>query len=166
MLILTAKSIIEDFAIGVIEGIKDNIRNKQVTPFGAVHSSGHAEDSLFYRITDNGLIIGSSWAYITVLEDGRKPGKFAPPEVIEGWIEDKPLPVQSNSDFKQALTKQSLAFLINRSLKEKGSLIYRQGGHSGILSEFTSQEYVHEHLTLPLKEAAIKYITGILFKAA
>lgn len=158
MLTLSSYFIIENFAQQIVAGIKDNIRNKQVTPFGSVHTTGHAEDSIFYRIEENRLLIGSTWAYITVLEDGRKPGKFAPPEVIEKWIDDKPV----TSD----IPKKSLAFLINRSLKEKGSLIYRQGGKSGILSDYINQEYVHKYLTLPLKKAFIDDVTKILFKAA
>lgn len=157
MLIVTG-SILEEFAIGVIEGIKNNIRNKQVTPYGAQHSTGQAEDSLFYRITENSLIIGSTWAYITILEDGRRPGKFAPPEVIEKWIEDKPVLAD--------ISKKSLAFLINRKMKEEGSLLYKQGGHSGVLSEFTSHEYVHDNLTDKYRQAIADQITGILFKSA
>jgi hypothetical protein len=156
MLVLSSLLLIEQFAQAVIEGIKNNIRNKQVTPYGSMHSTGHAEDSLFYKITDNRLIIGSTWAYITVLEDGRKPGTFAPPEVIEKWIEDKPVLAD--------ISKRSLAFLINRSLKENGSLIYQQGGHSGILSDYINQDYVHKHLTVPLRDAVIDEISSILFK--
>ena len=156
MLVLSAFILFETFAQGVIKGIQDNIKNKQVTPFGSVHSTGEAEKSLFYRLDANRLIIGSTWAYITVLEDGRKPGKFAPPEVIEKWISDKPIA----SD----ISKKSLAFLINRKLKEEGSLIYRQGGKSGILSDFTNQEYVHKHLTQVLQKEIVKEITGMLFK--
>jgi hypothetical protein len=157
MLVLSSLFVIEQFAINLIEGIKNNIRNKQVTPFGAMHSTGKAEDSLFYRIEENRLIIGSTWAYITVLEDGRKPGTFAPPEVIEKWIDDKPVAFGD-------ISKRSLAYLINRSLKEKGSLIYQQGGHSGILSDLINLDYVHKFLTIPLKQAVIDEVTGILFR--
>ena len=157
MLVLSSLFVIEEFLINLTNGIKNNIRNKQVTPFGAMHTTGHAEDSIFYRIEDNRALVGSTWAYITVLEDGRKPGTFAPPEVIEKWIDDKPVPLGD-------MSKRSLAYLINRSLKEKGSLIYQQGGHSGILSEFINLEYVHKFLTTPLKRAVIDEVTGILFR--
>jgi hypothetical protein len=155
---LASVFVIEEFAIALLEGIRANIRNKQVTPFGAMHTTGHAEDSLFYRITENSLIIGSTWAYIRVLEDGRKPGKFAPPEVIEKWIDDKPLGTD--------IPRKSLAFLINRKLKEEGSLLYRQGGNSGILSDYLNFEYIHKNLTLPLSKAYIDEVTGILFRRA
>jgi hypothetical protein len=155
-LTLSSHIVITEFAEALIAGIAENIRNKNVTPFGSMHTTGHAEDSLFYKITDNKLIIGSSWAYITVLEDGRKPGKFAPPEVIEQWIDDKPLGTD--------IPRKSLAFLINRKLKEEGSLIYQQGGNSGILSDYLNQQYVHKFLTLPLKDAVVDEVSNILFK--
>ena len=156
MLILSSFILLETFAQNLIKGIQDNIRNKQVTPYGAVHSTGQAEKSLFYRIDANRLIIGSTWAYITVLEDGRKPGKFAPPEVVEKWIEDKPV--------LGDISKKSLAFLINRSLKEKGSMIYQQGGNSGILSDYLNQDYIHKNLTEPLMKAMVGEISSKLFK--
>lgn len=158
MLVLSSFILLETFAQGVIKAIQDNIKNKQVTPFGSVHSTGEAEKSLFYRLDTNRLIIGSTWAYITVLEDGRKPGKFAPPEVIEKWLDDKPI----TSD----ISKKSLAFLINRKLKEKGSLIYQQGGNSGILSDVINQEYIHKNLTPALGKSIAKEVSSILFKKA
>lgn len=158
MLILREYSIIEEFARGIVEGIKNNIRGKQVTPFGAVDSTGEAADSIYYKIEDGRITIGSTWAFIHVLEDGRKPGKFAPPDVVEKWIEDKPI--------RSDIPIKSLAFLINRSIAEKGSLIYRQGGHSGILSDYTNQDYVHDNLTIPLQQAMIDEITDLLFKPA
>jgi len=165
-MLVSAVFIMEDFAQRLIKGIQDNIRNKQVTPYGSVHSTGEAEKSLFYRITDNRLIVGSTWAYITVLEDGRKPGKFAPPEVIEGWIDDKPIANTSNSNFGKAISKSSLAYLINRKMKEEGSLLYRQGGHSGILSDYLNLEYIHNNFTLPIKDVVINEVTQLLFQKA
>lgn len=158
MLVLSSFILLETFAQNLIKGIQDNISNKSVTGFGPAHSSGEAEKSLFYRIDGNRLIIGSSWKYITVLEDGRKPGKFAPPEVIDKWIEDKPVIGD--------ISKKSLSFLINRSLKEKGSLIYQQGGNSGILSDYINQDYIHKNLTEPLMSALVGEISSKLFKNA
>lgn len=153
---LSSQIVIKNFAEGVVKGIQNNIRNKQVTPYGSVETTGEAAESVFYRYDGNRLIFGSSWAYITVLEDGRKPGKYAPPEVIRKWIDDKPLGTD--------IPRNSLAFLINRKLKEEGSLIYRQGGKSGILSDFLNAEYVHENLTKELMKAVIDDVTKILFK--
>ncbi len=165
-MLISSTFIMEDFAQRLIKGIQDNIRNKQVTPYGAAHSTGEAEKSLFYRITDNRLIVGSTWAYITVLEDGRKPGKFAPPEVIQEWIDDKPIAYTGNSDFGKALSKESLAYLINRKMKEEGSLLWQQGGNSGVLSDYLNLEYIHNNFTLPIKDLIVNEVTQILFKSA
>lgn len=157
-MLISQRLALERFAITVVDGIKNNIRNERVTPFGAVNTTGSAAESIFYRITDDRLIIGSTWAYITVLEDGRKPGKFAPPEVILRWVEQKPI----TSD----ISKKSLAFLINRKLKEKGSLIYQQGGKSGILSDYLNDEYIQRFLRKEFMDATIKEVTNLLFQAA
>lgn len=154
-MILLSGNVVADFAQSVVEGIKANIKGKQVTPFGAMHSTGHAEDSLHWRIVGNSLQIYSTWAYITVLEDGRKPGKYAPPEVIEKWIEDKPI--------KTEISKKSLAFLINRKLKEEGSLIWQKGGHSGVLSDYTNSEYIHTNLTVPYAKSVANEVANLLF---
>lgn len=166
MFTISTYLIVETFAKAIIEGIKENIRNKQVTPFGSAHSTGQAEDSLFYRIDANKLIIGSTWAYITVLEDGRKPGKFAPPEVIEKWLDDKPIAHSGNSNFEGASGKKSLAYIINKKLKEEGSLIYQQGGHSGVLSEFFNAEYITKNLSEPFFSSIVKEVSSKLFKQA
>lgn len=165
-MLISARFILEEFAQNLIKGIQENIKSKQVTPFGSVHSTGEAENSLFYRFTDNSLIIGSTWAYITVLEDGRKPGKFAPPEVIEKWLDDKPIATTSNSNFGKAISKESLGYLINKKLKEEGSLIWQQGGHSGVLSDYLSLEYIHDNLTEPMTKALVTEISSMLFKKA
>lgn len=146
----------ENFGQLVVEGIRDNIRNKRVTPFGSVESTGNAANSLFYKVVGGKLIIGSSWAYITVLEDGRRPGKYPPLEVVEQWIDDKPV--------LGDIGKKSLAFLIARSISEKGSILYQQGGHSGILSDYINRETITNKLTRPLAKAIAQDIGAVLFK--
>ena len=155
-LTFSSLNLVREFADTLLEGVQNNIKDKQVTPFGAMETTGKAGDSLFYRITDGGLVFGSTWAYIRVLEDGRAPGKFAPPQVIRKWVDDKPLGTD--------ISRDSFAFLINRKISEEGSLLYRQGGNSGVLSDYFNQEYVHKFLTTPLKKAVIDEVTDILFK--
>lgn len=157
MSFLSSRFIIQKFAEDLIEQIRRNIREKNVTGYGPMHTTGRAEDSLFYRIEDDSLIIGSTWKYIRVLEDGRKPGKFAPPEVILQWINDKPIGTD--------IPRTSLAFLINRKLKNEGSALWRQGGHSGILSEVLNLQYIHANLTQPLARGYVDQVTSILFSA-
>ncbi len=147
--------IVNDFARGVIEGIRSNIKNKDATGFGPSNNTGDAANSLFYRWDGKRLVIGSTWKYITVLEDGRKPGKYAPPDEILKYVETKIKP----TDIKP----KSLAYLINRKLKEEGSIIYQRGGNSGILSDYLNGEYVAENLTVKFQEAVIREARNILF---
>ncbi len=147
----TTNEIVESFARGVIEGIKDNIRNKQVTPYGAMNATGSMADSLGYTWDGNRLTIFSNKKHFTVLETGRKAGKFPPLETIEKWIEDKPVILQD-------ITKKSLAYLIARKISEEGSLLYRQGGNSGVISDFINDNYVKKNLTDNLFKSTIETI--------
>lgn len=162
---LATEIIVREFAEGVIAGIKDNIKSKPVTEYGAVGTSGQAVDSLFYRYDGNHLIIGSTWGYITVLEDGRKPGKGVSREgqlKLQKWILEKPLQVKENSSpIPGIASAKSLAYLISRKLKEEGSLLYQKGGHSGILSDYINADYVAENFTKKFAEALVIEVSEI-----
>jgi len=72
-------------------------------------------ESLNVDASDTVLEIKGS-EVITWLNRGRSPGKFAPPEPIREWVSSK-LGITGKEN-------KSIAFLINRKLKEKGSSIY------------------------------------------
>lgn len=156
---LSTDIIVRNFAEQVIAGIKANIRNKQVTKYGAMNASGTMADSLGYKWDGKTLVIFSSEKYFTVLETGRKAGKRPPMSVIEKWLEDKPVAVQE-------ISKKSLAYLIARKIGLEGSLLYRQGGNSGVISDYINSKYVKENLTDKLFKATIESITNQFLKAA
>jgi hypothetical protein len=61
--------------------------------------------------------------YSGVLVKGRKPGTMPPIQQIENWIKAKGIkPIEDN------ISISSLAFLIARAIKEKGTKYYQQGG--------------------------------------
>jgi hypothetical protein len=134
MLSGVVKAILEGFAERTIEGIRSRIPNV----------TGRMSESLGYRIDEDGLTIFSSEKYFTVLETGRKPGKRPPISVIEQWIKDKPIASDINP--------KSLAFLIARKIGEEGSLLYRNGGKSGVISDFINSEKIKEDLINNLNE--------------
>jgi hypothetical protein len=134
MLSGVVKAILAGFAERTIEGIRSRIPNV----------TGRMSESLGYRIDEDGLTIFSSEKYFTVLETGRKPGKRPPISVIEQWIKDKPIASDINP--------KSLAFLIARKIGEEGSLLYRQGGKSGVISDFINNERIKEDLIDNLNE--------------
>lgn len=144
------QAILAGFAERTIQGIRNNIKEKQVTKYGAMNASGKMADSLGYRIDDKGLTIYSTEKFFTVLETGRNPGKRPPISVVEQWIKDKPIASDINP--------KSLAFLIARKIGEKGSLLYRQGGNSGVISDFINETKIQEDLINLLTDSFRDYI--------
>lgn len=62
---------------------------------------------------------------------GRSPGKFAPPDAILPWTARKVRTVWRDRKTGRFISRRQQAFLINRTLKEKGSQVY-QGKRPGI----------------------------------
>lgn len=140
MLSAVIQAILSDFAERTIEGIRSKIPNV----------TGTMSQSLGYRIDDKGLTIYSTEKYFTVLETGRKPGKRPPISVIEEWVKNKPIASDINT--------KSLAFLIARKIGEEGSLLYRQGGNSGVISDFINQTKIQEDLINLLTDSFRDYV--------
>lgn len=152
---LSVELVVREFAEKLIEGIQNNIRDKRVTNYGAMEASGESADSFFWSYDGKRLQIGSKFEWITVLEDGRPPGKRPPAEPIKRWVFNKPI-----DDFDIPLN--SLVFLIQRSIGEKGSLLYQQGGNSGILSDYLNEEYIRTNLFDKLEEMVEDITINIL----
>lgn len=131
-------SIVKNFAESVIAGIQNNIRTKNVTQYGAMNTTGQMADSLGYKWDGSTLVIYSTEKYFTVLETGRKPGKQPPLDPILKWIQAKNI----TTDIKD----RSLAYLIARKIGKEGSLLHRQGGKSGVISDFINDKYIKENL--------------------
>jgi hypothetical protein len=109
--------------------IKD-IQTKRVTKYGAVNASGELASSVKYTVAGSVLTI-TARKYIGALEFGRKNGKRPPRQVIRDWIDEKGI-------VPNGISKDSLAFLIQRKIGEKGTTIFQQGGSdlvSGIFNE-------------------------------
>jgi len=113
--------------------------------------TGQSAESLGYRIVGTELTIFSSLKFFTVLETGRKPGKRPPISVIEQWIKDKPIT-------PDGISTKSLAFLIARKIGEEGSLLYRQGGKSGVISNSINDQVIKEKLTDVLTDNFRDYV--------
>ena len=141
MLSELVEAILKNFAEETIAGIKSRIPNV----------TGQSAESLGYRIVGTELTIFSTMKYFTVLETGRKPGKRPPISVIEQWIKDKPI-------VPDGISTRSLAFLIARKIGEEGSLLHREGGKSGVISQSINDQVIKEKLTDVLTDKFRDYV--------
>jgi len=151
-------AILKNFAEEVIAGIKQNIETLNATGKGPMDTTGETKNSLAYRIDAEGLTIYSSKKFFTVVETGRgptKPGAAAGSptvrENIEGWIKAKGIT-------PNGISIKSLAYLISRKIHEEGSLLYRQGGKSGVISNVINDKAIKEKLTDVLTDTFRDYV--------
>lgn len=145
-----------EFARKVILGIQRNIETKAPTDFGPMDNTGTIKNSLDYRIEGDRLIVfsdlpGTKFNYIMTLETGRKPGKMPPVSNILTWIKQRGIQ-------PEGISQKSLAFLIARRIGREGSLLYRQGGNSGIISDFTNEKYIEDNFINQLADEIGKSI--------
>lgn len=132
------EDILEKFGITATEALVNAIKTKLIARRGAsgsfnsvVNASGRLADSIDFVVTGSKLTIRGE-DYIYYLENGRKPGKRPPKDVILKWIDDKGIVP------RDGISKDSLAFLIGRRMAKEGSTIYQAGGSdlvSGILND-------------------------------
>ena len=130
------------------------IQEKQLHRRGAsgsfssvANASGRLAQSVRSEVKRSVLTIYAD-DYIYYLEKGRKPGKKPPLQVIRQWIDDKGI---TPTD----ISKDSLAFLIQRRIGEEGTTIYQAGGSdlvSGIFNEQLIDSIEREFAELVLAE--------------
>ena len=125
-----------EFKEQALKNFADNVVRLSKINLGASRNVGGKR-----RVTDNTGKLRSSLSYIMDVtpnsfslaflmeeygqwvDQGRKPGKGAPPEVIRQWVREKPIrPRDKNGGFKKITdaSVNSLAYLINRKIKREG----------------------------------------------
>lgn len=93
---------------------------KQVT--SKIDNTGELSGSMKYKLS-RGTLTFEMVDYGEYVDEGRKPGKYAPPQVIEEWVKSKPVRLRDKKGrFMRQTPKamQSLAFLINRGIHDYG----------------------------------------------
>lgn len=134
MLKLT-ETVLEAWGKECVELIQDNIKSLPVTRYGAMNASGKTAASVRYEVTTDGLRVYGA-GHIFTVETGRRPGAFPNITAIRQWIDDKPIIPRDN------ISKNSLAFLIARSIARQGTLVHQLGGKSGVLSNVINQDRI------------------------
>lgn len=128
--------VLERFGQSVVDKLREDIKNKPLPRRGGksyvANASGDLEKTLRFDVIDGTLRVYANH-YIYQLVFGRKPGKRPPRDVIVKWIQDKG--IQSD------IPINSLAFLIQRSIGEKGTLLFPEG--SNLLSSIINDEAIN-----------------------
>jgi len=161
---LLVNEILNKFGNTLVERLKNDIKNKPLTKYGAANASGKLADSIRYEVDESGLrIYGAS--YIYYLEYGRGPTKNDGPgtlrQRIRGWIDDKGI----NPD---GISKDSLAFVITRKIHREGTEIYKQGG-STLLRDIFNEQMITDlksEIALSFQDAIVTQIRSELLKVA
>lgn len=126
--------LVKGFAEKTADMVRNAIKTKRITKYGAANSSGRLLRSVEIKYTDNGFQILAN-DYIVGLITGVKPGETtATIGQIKQWINEKPL--------KAEIPIDSLAVLILNKLKKSGNMVWRthKGANSGLLDEPLKQE--------------------------
>lgn len=121
--------VLNEFGKEVTENAKINIRFKKLANKGKnkINNEGDLAKSVKYNVK----VMPNSFSFFIEMEDygewvdkGRKPGKGIPVDKLMGWIKTKPVRLRDlkTGQFlgKTESRMKSLAFLINRKIKEKG----------------------------------------------
>ncbi len=137
---LSTKLILENIGQSVVDTLKNDIKTKSlVAGFPPPNASGALYDSIRYEATEGSLKV-YALDYIYYLVHGRKAGKKPPRAVIRKWIDDKGILPQADANGR-TISKDSLAFLIQRKIGDKGTLIAQQGG-SDLLSSILTESFI------------------------
>ena len=155
---LSTKLILENIGQSVVDTLKNDIKTKSlVAGFPPPNASGALYDSIRYEATEDSLKV-YALDYIYYLVHGRKAGKKPPRAVIRKWIDDKGIlpkdtylakwTLKDGSErsaerkYKSVeLAKDSLAYVIQTKIGEKGTLIAQQGG-SDLLSSILTESFI------------------------
>lgn len=115
--------------------------------------AGRFSDSISYEADENVLVIYGS-PYISVLWKGRKPtsagAKKGNPtlfQIIRKWV-DKVGIVPYADQFGRTPSRDGLAWVITRSIHERGTLLYRNGGKPNPFNEVFKDNLINKLLSL------------------
>jgi hypothetical protein len=138
--ILTAE--IGEMAQRLVDQLREDITDKQVTQYGAINASGNLRASIRWELDDNGLrFYGAD--YYPFADAGREAGKMPPIAAIMQWITDKGIA-------SETVPLKSQAYGIAVNIAKNGTVAYRQGGTHIIADVFTPKAITELATTIAL----------------
>lgn len=99
------------------------------------NASGQTSAQITSQGSDNKVVV-SGPSYVFTLETGRGPGKQPPPGTIPAWIDSKRISLVTPI--------QNAAFAISRSIGEKGTKLFQEGGRDDIITPAVSDERLNK----------------------
>jgi hypothetical protein len=159
---ITDKVILSKYLENVKRGIQANLKNKNISGYGASIASGRSHDDFDIKETMNGAQL---WGmdYLFELEYPLSPAeqkaKSYPAQwaAIRDWIDIKPI------FFEGDISANTLAGLITRSIRTKGTKAWQKYGNNatGLVSDAITEKDIEE-LIADLGEQKLKEITEFL----
>ena len=147
------KQILDGIGIELIEEADSRLADRNI------NNTGATSESLDEEATENNLKI-KGVGTIRFINDGRRPGKFAPPNVIQDWVRSK-LNITDEKEVKQ------VAFLINRKLAVEGNRMFIDKTKGLQLDEVVKlgidkiNERIPENIIIGVKSEINKIFVGV-----
>jgi hypothetical protein len=137
------KEVLNTYGQMIVKKLQDDIKNKPIPRKNGksypLNASGRLAKSIRYVVEDNTLKVYAD-SYIYYLVYGRGPtkadgnGELLP--IIRKWIDVKGITPNDG------ISKDSLAFLITRSIHKNGTLLYPQG--STLISDIVNEKMIND----------------------
>ena len=139
---------LEQYKDKIVEQLKDRLAQQGLV------ASGKLKNSIYGVVTETGISIFAE-GYGTFVEEGRGPGKMPPRNKILEWVKAKGL-TSSNVKYKRLNRPKDIAWMIARSIAEKGT-IERFGYQGSKFIDFVSKN-IMVSLTKDIEESYLKDI--------
>jgi len=158
---VTDRVILSKFLDNVAEGIKQNLKTMDISGFGASYSSGRSSEFEIRETVNGAQLWGMD--YLFELENPLTPQQQQAKSYssqwagIRDWIGEKPIL------FEGDISADTLAGLITRSIREKGTHSFQKYGSSttGIVSDAITDKDIDD-LANELGDDKLKEITEFL----
>ena len=120
---------------GIVKDLQDSMSSK------GLNASGKTSKSISYQVEETltkailKIIANRS---IGALQFGRKAGKMPPRDVIRQWIDSKPI------SLTDGMTKDQLAFLIQRKIGREGIKVPNRYNPGGVISDVINDQLIDD----------------------
>lgn len=123
-----------------MQAIKDGVVRRMAEEKRTV--TGRSVSSLLVVFENNTSAYLEGDAQWKSMQKGRAPGRgpYNFRKIIEKWIDDRGISVSPKGKQSEESAKKSLAFLISRSIMEKGTSLHRKNGYNDIYDSVVKEE--------------------------